>query len=139
VPAPAAARRFAAFVEANASARSPLAQLPFPADASVEAYEPSARFMYLATFHGRPLVNGYSSYFPQTYERLLSRLQLRVPEIDTLALDRGGVRTLLIDRSVHPTVRVGQEWRKVWSDRELALDGYLRATDATSSVQSARR
>jgi hypothetical protein len=44
-----------------------LVHLPVPASESVADYEETARAMLLATAHGRPLVNGYSSYFPRGY------------------------------------------------------------------------
>jgi hypothetical protein len=46
---------------------APLVHLPVPASESVADYEETARAMLLATAHGRPLVNGYSSYFPRGY------------------------------------------------------------------------
>ncbi len=44
-----------------------LVHLPVPASERVADYEETARAMLLATEHGRPLVNGYSSYFPRGY------------------------------------------------------------------------
>ena len=44
-----------------------LVHLPVPASEGVADYEETARAMLLATAHGRPLVNGYSSYFPRGY------------------------------------------------------------------------
>lgn len=46
---------------------APLVHLPVPASEGVADYEETARAMLLATAHGRPLVNGYSSYFPRGY------------------------------------------------------------------------
>ena len=47
----------------------PLVHLPVPASERVADYEETARAMLLATAHGRPLVNGYSSYFPRPTAR----------------------------------------------------------------------
>jgi hypothetical protein len=43
---------------------------PFAAGNSVRDFELTTLWMYGAMFHGRPLVNGYSGYFPQRYRSL---------------------------------------------------------------------
>jgi hypothetical protein len=48
----------------------PYVLLPFAEGANVRAFEPSARLMTLTRLHGRPMLNGYSSYFPEPHEQL---------------------------------------------------------------------
>jgi hypothetical protein len=55
------------WIERNAPPGTALVHLPPPASEGVADYEETARAMLLATAHGRPLMNGYSSYFPRPY------------------------------------------------------------------------
>jgi hypothetical protein len=55
------------WIERHVPPDAPLLHLPVPASEGVADYEETARAMLLATAHGRPLVNGYSSYFPRGY------------------------------------------------------------------------
>jgi hypothetical protein len=55
------------WIQRHVPADAPLVHLPVPASEGVADYEETARAMLLATAHGRPLVNGYSSYFPRGY------------------------------------------------------------------------
>jgi hypothetical protein len=55
------------WIQENVPSDAALVHLPVPASESVADYEETARAMLLATAHGRPLVNGYSSYFPRGY------------------------------------------------------------------------
>jgi len=67
------------WIEAHVAPNEPLAYLPFPQRA-VSSYEETTRFMLLQRAHGRPMVNGYSSFFPAPHERLLAqRLDLGAP------------------------------------------------------------
>jgi hypothetical protein len=44
-----------------------IACFPFAAGDRVEDFDITTRWMYYGTFHGVPLVNGYSGYFPTEY------------------------------------------------------------------------
>ncbi|WP_373650800.1 hypothetical protein [Schlesneria sp. DSM 10557] len=44
-----------------------VACLPFPTGYQVSDYEQTTLWMYWGTFHGRPLLNGYSGFFPATF------------------------------------------------------------------------
>lgn len=50
-----------------------VAELPVPAPGALPGDD--ARHSYMSTFHWRPLVNGYSGYYPESYLRLLERLR----------------------------------------------------------------
>ncbi len=57
------------------------------------------RIMYFGTRHWRPLVNGYSGYFPEHYSWLRARCCWPVPDGEALAaLRRWGVSHVLIHR-----------------------------------------
>lgn len=42
-----------------------IACLPFAAGSGVTDFDETVRWMYLSTLHGKPLVNGYSGFFPE--------------------------------------------------------------------------
>lgn len=53
-------------------------------------------YMYFSTFHWRPLLNGYSGFYPPSYVELLSRMK-EFPSSDSIAYLRGRrVRYLLL-------------------------------------------
>ena len=56
-----------AFVRDQTSPGRAIACLPFAAGNSMLDFDVTTKWMYLGTFHGVPLVNGYSGFFPQTY------------------------------------------------------------------------
>ncbi len=70
VPSRATHAALLAWVDAHVPPGAPLMYLPGPASGRVADYEPAARAMYVATWHGHPLVGGYSSYFPAAHEAL---------------------------------------------------------------------
>jgi hypothetical protein len=71
-----------------------LVHLPVPASEGVADYEETARAMLLATAHGRPLVNGYSSYFPSGY-RAFARFMRGCPSPEAWSvLHEVGLRVL---------------------------------------------
>jgi len=76
-----------------------LLHLPVPPSEGVADYEETARAMLLATAHGRPLVNGYSSYFPRGYRALASFMRrCPAPEVWP-ALHKVGLRFLSVRSS----------------------------------------
>jgi hypothetical protein len=54
----------------NADSNAGVACLPFPFGYQVTDYEETTLWMYWGTFHGRPLLNGYSGFFPHSYNQL---------------------------------------------------------------------
>ncbi|WP_460166293.1 hypothetical protein [Thermostilla marina] len=94
--------------------------LPFGAGRSVYEVEPSARWMIYGTKHGRPLVNGYSGFFPREWfemGRLLGRGPITAEGV--AALRCSGVHWLVVDRKrmpdlfAAPPAELGT--RRVWS------------------------
>jgi hypothetical protein len=81
--------------------RAPLAELPLG-----HTY-PDVAAMYRQMAHGRPLVNGYSGYFPPHYAALRFGLTLR--DADVLSqLAAHGVTDIVVDREPDPDGRWDQ-------------------------------
>ena len=78
---------------------APLVHLPVPASEGVADYEETARAMLLATAHGRPLVNGYSSYFPRGYTAFARIMRGCPPPEAWSALHEVGLRFLSLRSS----------------------------------------
>jgi hypothetical protein len=90
----------------------PVLELPIRLERSPLAYAAdSAQAMFRSIFHWRPLLNGYSSYYPAAFpERMV--LAQRLPEaaaLETLARDTG-LSTILVH--VH---ELAPEDREAWS------------------------
>jgi hypothetical protein len=54
------------------------------------------RYAYLSTFHWKPLLNGYSGYYPPSYLANLPRLQPFPRDPSTRVLQRAGVRYVVV-------------------------------------------
>ena len=105
--------------------------------------------MYWGTFHGRPLVNGYSGFFPKPYLDLRNGLasfqqggkqganeaKPRFPDYSNensglKRLNESGTRYVMMQRifgtseevQVHPLTRLC--WKRVWSDEVQQVDLY---------------
>jgi hypothetical protein len=70
-----------------------LVELPLYADGRENAY------LYSSTVHWKPLANGYSGYFAESYRRLFLRIRSGLPRADGLDLIRGLGITHVV---VHP-------------------------------------
>lgn len=55
---------WAEFIRTRTPDGKGIACLPFPAGLGVADFDETVRWMYLGSMHGRPLVNGYSGFFP---------------------------------------------------------------------------
>ena len=74
-----------------------------------------AAAMYRAMFHGHPVVNGYSGYFPGPYGTLRRALSGHNDELLT-QLPRHGVGTVIVDL----TASSGDQWKQYVSSHKLA-------------------
>jgi hypothetical protein len=71
-----------------------VAEFPMPRVATLPGHDP--KYEYLSIFHWKPLVNGYSGFYPPSYHRRIQDLR-RFPEPFSLrVLRREGVRYLVI-------------------------------------------
>lgn len=121
--------------------------LPFPTGYNVRDYEATAAWMYWGTLHRRPLINGYSGFFPKPFVDLKEKLtQYYRPEGDAAAgpqlklypwdspglrdLNQFPMKYLVVKRSFatrddvwqHPLTRF--RWAWVTSDETCQLDIY---------------
>lgn len=69
-PSAAENRAWISFVREQTDPGRGIACLPFATGSAVRDFIETSRWMYLGTFHGVPLVNGYSGYFPRSNETL---------------------------------------------------------------------
>jgi hypothetical protein len=87
------------WIEQRVPPGAALVHLPVPASEGVADYEETARAMLLSTAHGRPLVNGYSSYFPRSY-RAFARFMRGCPAPAVWsALHEAGLRVISLRSS----------------------------------------
>ncbi len=84
----------------------PLAFLPLRTDATAAGYEESAAWMVLQPEHGRPTVNGYSSYFPPDLKELFDDLADGPSRAGVVALGKRGICRVVV--------------RSSWRDRAAA-------------------
>ncbi|MCZ6465485.1 MAG: hypothetical protein O7A09_14215 [Proteobacteria bacterium] len=89
---------FAGWIDAHLGPGDALLHLPMPEQPFVHALEPVTRWMYATAWHGRPMVNGYSSYFPMETRRLMKHL-VGCPDARAYAgLERRGVRAIVVEQ-----------------------------------------
>jgi hypothetical protein len=69
-PSAAQNRGWMEFVRRQTSPGRGIACLPFATGASVRDFVETTRWMHLGTYHGVPMVNGYSGFFPSSNEVL---------------------------------------------------------------------
>ena len=74
-----------------------VAEFPMPTINSLPGPDP--KYSYKSIFHWRPLVNGYSGFYPPTYLRRIQNLRHFPDSFSLGALRREGVRYLLIHDS----------------------------------------
>jgi hypothetical protein len=107
------------FLAELAHGSGPLVHLPALKETDRESPSPqqNAQAMYLSTFHWRPLLNGYSSYWPEGF---LERLALAetLPGRAALAklISATGVRAIWVDLGAY-----APKDRARWSDAQLGL------------------
>lgn len=61
---------WASYMRRELAPGEPYCVLPFAERDGVAEFERFGRFMVLTAMHGRPMLNGYSSYFPEPHEQL---------------------------------------------------------------------
>lgn len=112
--------------------------LPFPTGYTVGDYQETSLWMYWGTMHGRPLVNGYSGFFPQHFVELKEKLQRDGTQLSAYPWDSEGLKDLNSCQARHVVVKrtfatrddVWQHpltkfrWAWVTGDEEHQLDVY---------------
>jgi hypothetical protein len=78
---------------------APVIEFPLPAPETLPGQDP--RYAYMSTFHWRPLVNGYSGYYPPYYLSTLDALR-PFPSLETLErLHRINVRYVIVHAALY--------------------------------------
>ena len=119
------------FAAEIARAQGPILQLPALRHGQRSRPSPNenAHAMYLSTFHWRPLLNGYSSYWPEGF---IARMELaeQLPTRSAIArlVKATGVRTIWVDLRGYDAL--GQ---LRWQDAELGL---VRGLELRARVRS---
>ncbi len=72
--------------------------IPFAPGPKASQFEPTVEAMLLGLDHGKPLVNGYSGFFPDSYDRLAAAAQAFPASTALDALRLAGVRWVVVDR-----------------------------------------
>ena len=132
-PAPDVAphRGWIEFVRDNTKPAHGLLCLPFGAGDTVESFASTTEWMYYGTYHGRPLVNGYSGFFPADFydlrgeftrvfltEEILVRLAEQ--KVEYVVIDRRVFRGAALDNAVYGTIRL----ELAYEDLQTAIDVY---------------
>lgn len=103
VPEYTANQNWVSYVRKETSPGKAVACLPFPTGESVGDFESAAQWMYMGTFHGRPLVNGYSGFFTREYFELQDALGNSWPTEEALRkLLQSDVEFLVVNTWVSP-------------------------------------
>lgn len=80
-----------------------IACLPWAPGPLTQDFEGTVRWMYLGTFHGVPLVNGYSGFFPASEVELRELMNRQFPAAEVLdRLRHMQVEYLVVDRDRSP-------------------------------------
>ncbi|MEO1085958.1 MAG: hypothetical protein AAFY88_17100, partial [Acidobacteriota bacterium] len=89
-----------AWIEEETATDDVLAFVPFPEGRSARDYLGTSQWMYWQMRHWRPMVNGYSGFFPRRFKALKEEMK-RFPSTDSLrALSDAGVRYCVVPRAV---------------------------------------
>jgi hypothetical protein len=112
-----------------ASGAGPVLELPVAADGVLPGRH--ARAMYRSIFHHRPLLNGYSSYWPAGFPARMA-LASRLPDADALATLRGetGLATIVVQLDEVRDADRKAAWLAIPTSRrtDLVLRSHVGAT-----------
>ncbi len=84
VPNAATHQQWIEFIKQQTPGGKSIACYPFSTGPLVEDFDVTARWMYYGTFHGKPLVNGYSGFFPKSYHDLKKSVNSKFPSEEVL-------------------------------------------------------
>lgn len=112
----------AAAVRAAAPPGAGVAHLPFPRASDVASLEVEARAMVIAIRHGRPIANGYSSFFPREQRALVTTCRSFPSPLAFASLERAGIRVAVVELARlrgRRLDRLPAGWREVHRDEAL--------------------
>ena len=98
----------------NVAPEEAMAYFPFFSGGRIEGFEDDARWMVLQSGHGRAMVNGYSSYIPET-RRKFALVTNDFPGAASHAAMRGyGVSWVVVDQSWLARANRDEPGRPYW-------------------------
>ncbi|MCA9141218.1 MAG: hypothetical protein KDB05_00440 [Planctomycetales bacterium] len=122
-----------------------VACLPFPTGKSESDYEQTALWMYAGTYHKRQLVNGYSGFFPKSFQSLKAALA-DFPEVESFrSLQASGVDYCVVDRVAAGNAELESDadaayvLRRVFADEESQVDIYRLVAESSVDRKSVAR
>lgn len=96
-------RAWIGWVRDNLTPGKAVLHLPWVPGHRVADFDYTVRMMFLGTWHRRPLINGYSGFFPKSHFELQRLLQQEFPTAESLRrLEREGVELIVVLRSDFP-------------------------------------
>jgi hypothetical protein len=126
------------WLEARTPADSIVVCIPFPLWPDVKSYEQETVWMYWQTFHRRRMLNGYSGFFPETFQNLKMPLaELAKPETLDLLCDMG-VNYCIVKRDsiqgedVRRYCRYDPRIEAVFKDDRAGMDIYRLTPERTA-------
>lgn len=125
------------WVERETAADDVLALLPFPEGRSVADYLGTTQWMYWQLRHRRPMVNGYSGFFPPSFKELKATMATFPADAALAALAARGVDWILVHRQFYPPAAlegaVGLEL--AFSDPAAGIDAYDLIAEDPSTLR----
>jgi hypothetical protein len=118
------------WVEQNTAPDDPLACVPFPKGPDAEDYFGTTVWMYYALEHHRPILNGYSGFFPNQFLDLKDAMA-KFPNAKSLKLlEESGAKYCIVFRGYispsaiqqHPIAR--QRLKRRFGDNQAQIDIY---------------
>jgi hypothetical protein len=109
----------------NAQPPGVVAEMPMPAawKKPLEIGFHESRFSYNSTFHWRPIVNGYSGFWPPSYIDLIAAVQPFPSDDAVNALRKRGVEYLILHERFYGPERYRTVTRALEARGDLAVHG----------------
>ncbi len=118
------------WIDESTSTDDVLAFVPFPEGRTSRDYLGTAQWMYWQMRHWRPMVNGYSGFFPSEFRQLKAKMA-SFPSPESLqALHQAGVRYCVVHRAFAPPEAIARlppgpfRLLPTFEDERHALDVY---------------
>jgi len=114
VPSAGQERPWVTFLKEQTQDEHAIACFPFATGNGLAEYDTTALWMYYGTMHGKPMVNGYSGFFPKSYFSLRDLVNEQFPSITVIEeLRERDVEYLVVLRSSYSV-------SEIMSDSKLA-------------------
>jgi hypothetical protein len=98
-----------------------VAELPLPVPEILPGDD--AYYAYMSTFHWRPMINGYSGYYPHEYLLAMERMRHFQPGRSVDALRRSGVKYVIVHYESWNREEAVRAVEIMWQDPTLTVVG----------------